>query len=224
VFSPVHGRRYTDADDLRQALADCLVLPVRFVDAVRQLHADRCTRFVESGALNALTRCVELTVPGVRVVAPLSSPDDEIAALRAAGQSVDQVSPNQPAPPPQPARLPAETRVTGQFVAAAPAIPTARTSRPAPTAAAQPARRSVVLDRLRELYAEALEDPADAFTEDAELEADLGIDSLKQTSLLARVVGEFDLPDRPAEMRVWDYATLGRLADHIVANQPKVSR
>jgi acyl carrier protein len=80
-----------------------------------------------------------------------------------------------------------------------------------------------VLDRLRVLYADALEYPADVFTEDADLEADLGIDSLKQTSLLARVAGEFGLPGRPAEMRVWDYSTLGRLADHIVASQPKVS-
>ncbi len=255
VFSPVHGRRYTDADDLLKALADCLVLPVRFLDTIRQLHSEGCTLFVESGALNALTRCVELTVPDVCAVAPLSSPDDEVAALasaalasaalaspalasaalasavmRTVGQSAAgaelshlelshlELSHLEPGP------LPAETRVTGQFAPPAAVIPAARAGQPPPAAVHESARRGVALHRLRVLYAETLEYPIDALTEDAELEADLGIDSLKQTSLLAKVAGEFDLPGRPAEMRVWDYPTLGRLADHIVASQPRASR
>ncbi|MBW4717308.1 acyltransferase domain-containing protein [Saccharothrix obliqua] len=203
VYSPVHGRRYTDDDDLKWALAECLVRPVRFVDAVRELHAKGHTTFIESGALNALVKCVEQTVPDVRVVAPLVDPEQEDAGLRAATDPA--------APPParasrngQPARTspPAEAQVVGVV------------GEPVPVAPAAADRRRVLAE-LRELYAAALEYPADLLTEDALLEAELGVDSLKQTSLLGRVVERFGLADRPAELPVWELPTLGRIADYV---------
>lgn len=210
VHSPVHGRRYTDDDDLKQALAECLVLPVRFTDAVRALHAKGCATFIESGALNALTKCVEQTVPNVRTFAPLADPREEDAGLRAAaGQpplrpsrngwpGPDSVPPGTPAP-----AAPPEAQVVG-VVGDVP---------PAPSG---PDRRQVLAE-LRDLYAEALEYPPDLLTEDALLESELGVDSLKQTSLLGRVVERFDLPERPAELPVWELPTLGRIADFVTS-------
>jgi len=223
VYSPIHGRRYTDTDDLKQALADCLVLPVRFVDAVRDLHAQGCTTYVEVGALNALTRCVQATVPGVHTFAPLLTPEDETANLGAAAEAARRVdrptAPAAPAPvtavpeaalvaplaePPLPPAVPAE-------------IPQARTG--TESVAPSPADRDQVLERLRLLYAAALEYPPELLTEDASLEAELGIDSLKQTSLLARVIEQFELPGEPGDLRVWELPSLGRIADLVLASR-----
>lgn len=178
VYSPVHGRRYTDADDLRRFVAEGMVRPVLFADAVRELHAEGVTTFVECGALNALTRCVELTVPDVEVIAPLLDPAEELAGLR---------------------------RVTGERPV--PVVPMARTPTDRPN-------REAVLARLRRLYAAALEYPEEVLTEDALLEAQLGVDSLKQTALLGKVVAEFGLSEDPAA--VWDLPSLGKIADHVV--------
>ncbi|MEV0675203.1 acyltransferase domain-containing protein [Actinosynnema sp. NPDC050436] len=246
VYSPIHGRRYTDDDDLKAALAECLVLPVRFTDAVRELHTKGCTAFVESGALNALTKCVEQTVPGVRTVAPLVDPEEEVEGLRAAvdgtAQPPTRASRNgrsrpDPSPPevqvvgvvgddPQPAhprtagRVPEPRDVRARVpedrdVDAQPGEGI-RPSQPAPVGpeAGAPDRHRVLAE-LRELYADALEYPTDLLTEDALLEAELGVDSLKQTSLLGRVVQRFDLPERPAELPVWELPTLGRIADYV---------
>jgi len=178
VYSPVHGRRYTDADDVRRSVAEGLVRPVLFADTVRELHAEGVTTFVECGALNALTRCVELTVPQVDVIAPLLDPADELAGLR---------------------------RVVGEQPA--PVVPMARTSEDRRS-------RDAVLARLRRLYATALEYPEEVLTEDALLEAQLGVDSLKQTALLGKVITEFGLSEDGTA--VWDLPSLGKIADHVV--------
>jgi acyl transferase domain-containing protein len=178
VYSPVHGRRYTDADDIKRSIADCMVRPVDFVSAIRELHAEGVGQYIECGALNALTRCTELTVPDVRTMAPLLDPADEIAGLRRA--CGDRPEPVVPA-----ARKPVD----------------------------QPDRSSV-LARLRALYAEALEYPEHVLTEDALLEAELGVDSLKQTALLAKVATEFGLGT--TAVQVWDLPSLGAVADHVL--------
>ena len=53
------------------------------------------------------------------------------------------------------------------------------------------------------------------FLADADLEADLGIDSVKQTEMLARVAEQYALPALPDDFRLADYTTLGRIADLI---------
>lgn len=181
VYSPVHGRRYTDADDIKRAIADCMVRPVNFLGAIRELHSEGVGQYIECGALNALTRCTELTVPNVRTIAPLLDPADEIAGLRrACGDRPEPVVPSARRPVDQP-------------------------------------DRSSVLARLRTLYAEALEYPENVLTEDALLEAELGVDSLKQTALLTKVAAEFGLGD-PAmnTVQIWDLPSLGAIADHVL--------
>jgi [acyl-carrier-protein] S-malonyltransferase len=218
VFSPIHGRRYTDTDDLRQALADCLILPVRFTDAVRSLHAQGCVNFVEVGALNALTRCVQLTVPSTRSLAPLLVPAEEVSQLRAVADiCVHGVAAPAPARPVASSPTRAEAYVVAPLPDPEPietpaAIPLARNG----STATAPASDDV-LERLRELYATALEYPVEVLTPDAALEAELGVDSLKQTALLGKVITEFGLGDEPGELRVWEFRTLGHIADHIAA-------
>jgi acyl transferase domain-containing protein len=199
VYSPIHRRRYTDDDDLRQALADCLVRPVRFTETVRELHAKGCDTFIETGALNALTKCVEQTVPGVRTFAPLADPEHEADELRVAAQMCRDSGLRQPGQ--------AEVQVVAPPAAAVPP-------------AQRPPDRAAVVARLRDLYAEVLEYPPDLLTEDALLEAELGVDSLKQTSLLTKVVERFGLAEQPGELRVWELPTLGRIADYVTRREP----
>ncbi|MBB5957177.1 acyl transferase domain-containing protein [Saccharothrix tamanrassetensis] len=215
VYSPIHRRRYTDDDDLRQALAECLVRPVRFTETVRSLHAMGCTTFIESGALNALTKCVEQTVPAVRTFAPLTDPTQEETGLRAATLSASDGRSHPPG---------SEPRTSGDVVRPgghAEAVPEAQVVGVAmpPARAGSAPDRSRVVAQLQQLYAQALEYPPELLTEDALLEAELGVDSLKQTALLAKVVGRFGLRVQAGDLRVWELPTLGRIADYVTATE-----
>ncbi|MFC9943261.1 acyltransferase domain-containing protein [Streptomyces pratensis] len=68
-----------------------------------------------------------------------------------------------------------------------------------------------LLATLRTLYAEALEYPEEVFTPDALLEAELGVDSVKQVELLARASQHYGLPARASGFRLADYDTLDRI-------------
>ena len=88
----------------------------------------------------------------------------------------------------------------------------------APPSAPDPAPamiRAELFQALASMFAEALEYPEEVFTEEVELEAELGIDSVKQTELLARVSERYSLPPRPADFRLSDYHTMGRVTDYV---------
>lgn len=93
------------------------------------------------------------------------------------------------------------------------------------TSAAQAASRAVpeerpaargtdtadVLGELRSLYADAVGYPVDVFEPGTELEADLGIDSIRQTELLVRVLEKYSLPRE--QVRITEYTTLESVAE-----------
>jgi malonyl CoA-acyl carrier protein transacylase len=79
-----------------------------------------------------------------------------------------------------------------------------------------PTNRADVFKSLTTLYATALEYPEEVFTEDVELEAELGVDSVKQAELLARVAEEYHLPGRPEDLRLSDYHTMGKVVDFVL--------
>jgi malonyl CoA-acyl carrier protein transacylase/acyl carrier protein len=68
---------------------------------------------------------------------------------------------------------------------------------------------------LRGLYADALEYPEEVFTDDVLLEADLGIDSVKQVELFSQVSERYGLPPRPEGFRLSDYSTMGKVIDYV---------
>ena len=105
----------------------------------------------------------------------------------------------------------------------APAAPAARTAA-APAAPATSAAEATgdpgvaeVTERLRALYATALEYPLEAVEPEADLEADLGVDSLKRAEMLGKVAAEFRLPDSVNDGRFLAHATLAELADMVTA-------
>jgi acyl-CoA oxidase len=81
ALSPIRRRAYTDSDDLRDALADCVVKPVQLVEAFESLpEKDRL--FIEIGVGASLCRCARVTCPGARTLAPLAKPLAARDALR----------------------------------------------------------------------------------------------------------------------------------------------
>ena len=98
------------------------------------------------------------------------------------------------------------------------AAPAGEGGRPAPSAAKT---RAELFSEVTALFAEALEYPEEVFTEEVQLEAELGIDSVKQTELLARVIQRYELPPRPADFRLSDYSTMGKIVDFVYAALPR---
>lgn len=211
VFSPILGRYYRDQDDLGELLAAHLVAPVEFGTAVSRAHGSGARVWVEVGGGRALTNLVRAHHPEVSVCTPLHGGPEALAeTVRFLGgtttitlaPALAQVMPPLPvAPTPPPVR-----------------------AVPPPAAVPEPPRaamtRDVIEARVRKLYAEALEYPEEVFEHDAELEADLGIDSVKQTELMTRLGDVFGLGPRPEGMRMGDYRTFGRVLDFVADSLP----
>jgi len=239
VFSPIVGRWYAPEDDLTAILASHLVRRVRFADAIRDLRRNGAAVFVEGGAQDTLSRIVRsiLDDSDVVTVAPLLPGTDEPQALRdAVGRLAEAGVADATAPPVadinalRRALLPhLETSDFERFwavrgsrvlalvrdeLSSLPQNGTSPAHRDAPQErAAHGNNRAAVLEELIGIYAEALEYPREVFEEDTDLEAELGVDSVKQTELLARVSDRYGLPPRPPEFRMAQYNTLGRIAD-----------
>ncbi|KZB87998.1 acyltransferase domain-containing protein [Amycolatopsis regifaucium] len=193
VYSPILGRRYHDGDDLAALLGLHLSQPVQFREALSGLYAEGRRSFTELGAGETLTKLV-------RAAFPLAS---AVGALTQTGQ---------PTPVPR----------TRQAVAVpAPAAPPVQETVPAPAlvAAGSVPARGEVFSRLRELYAEALEYPVEVLTEDAALEADLGVDSMRQTELLTKARQIFDLPAPAPGFRSTDLDTLAKVTDYVTGSR-----
>ena len=69
-----------------------------------------------------------------------------------------------------------------------------------------------------------MEYPPEVFTEDVALEAELGIDSVKQMELLGKLETQFQLPPRPDTFRLSDYGTLRKITDFVYQQPPRPRR
>ncbi|MBK0373082.1 acyltransferase domain-containing protein [Streptomyces sp. RB110-1] len=217
VYSPIEGRFYRDDDDLLSCIVGHLLRPVRWLEALRDLHAGGADTFVQLGAKDSLTRTVSETLPQVTVSGCYGSriAREELTAV--AQRFGTTTTPLPPAPAPAAAPEPARpVRSQAPQPPQAPAPPAEREAEP-DGADADP--RAVVLAELRAFYAEALEYPQDVLEEAADLEADLGVDSVKQAELVSRVVEHWGLPPLADDYRVSDYITLGQVADLVLAGR-----
>ncbi len=77
--------------------------------------------------------------------------------------------------------------------------------------------RAEVAAELRALYAEALEYPEEVFEDEVQLEAELGVDSVKQVELLSRVSKRYGLPTRQSGFRIDNYNTMGKVVEFVLA-------
>ncbi|MBU9610064.1 acyl carrier protein, partial [Burkholderia multivorans] len=81
--------------------------------------------------------------------------------------------------------------------------------------------RERLFAELVDIYAEAMEYPAEVFSETIELEAELGIDSVKQTEIIQRIIARYALPPLPANFRSGDFKAMGQIVDFVYENQGK---
>ncbi|MFK3731383.1 acyltransferase domain-containing protein [Streptomyces sp. NPDC088090] len=220
LHSAILGRRLEGPDGVADLVAAHLVRPTRFTEAVRRLHADGVDLFVECGPRGVLSDLVEATVPGVRVVAPLR----RRAGGRAVADALSGVGSGAPSSgasgalrPPEgdPAPRPRASRAGGGGEGGG-----GEGGLGAGTGAEADGGgdgvgvgdRKAVVETLRSLYATALGYPPEVLTEDADLEADLGVDSIKQTELFAQAAARYGRT-LPAEgSRLTSYTTLDALA------------
>lgn len=72
-----------------------------------------------------------------------------------------------------------------------------------------------LIEDLRRVYAENLEIPLDDVTEDADLAADLGVDSLTQDELMILAFERYGISDKTDYIQPMSYPTIGDLADLI---------
>lgn len=152
--------------------------------------------------------------PAVQATSP--APNGSAAPVAAA----PAVAPSSPAPSPgATAPVPATSAPPVPASTAAASAPSAEpaavneSARTAPT----PIGRDQVFAELARLYGEALEYPSEVFDADTELEAELGVDSVKQTDLLGRVAKRYQLPTPSAGFRIIDYPTFGHVVELVLA-------
>ncbi|MEU1947150.1 acyltransferase domain-containing protein [Streptomyces sp. NPDC020125] len=113
----------------------------------------------------------------------------------------------EPAAGPEPA---AEPEAASEPAAPAPSASSASEPRP------EGYDRERLFEELRTLYAEALEYPEDVFEDEVQLEAELGVDSVKQVELLSRVSSRYGLPPRESGFRLATYNTMGKITDFVL--------
>ncbi|MGB0651660.1 MAG: SDR family NAD(P)-dependent oxidoreductase [Thermoplasmatota archaeon] len=111
----------------------------------------------------------------------------------------------------------AERASGGAPAAATEAAPTAPTAEPAPLPAAPPSAAvgpDDVLAKLTAMVAEQTGYPAEMLEPDLDMEADLGIDTVKQAELFGAIRDAYDLPAEEG-LQIKDYPTLRAVAGYV---------
>jgi acyl transferase domain-containing protein/acyl carrier protein len=208
VYSPMYGRCYNDDDDMAGLLARHLVRPVNFIEAVRFVHACGADVFMECGARDILTQLVLRTVPAVSGYAPFTSISTAQTMLRELKSKYgsakrDPVAITHRAA----AAVRAEMDVTIKPETDVTILSPAGAATASGGALHPKEFHTVTMTEIRQIYADSLGYPLEVFEEDADLEADLGIDSITRTQLLVHVFEHFG---RPVDTtRISSYGTFG---------------
>ena len=118
-------------------------------------------------------------------------------------------------------RAPGATAAVAAPVAPAPApaveAPSAPETEPAPTASAAPQAASAddgISDRVLEIVAEQTGYPTDLLDMELDLEADLGIDTVKQAEVFARIRESYGI-ERDDALKLRDYPTLNHVVGFV---------
>ncbi len=198
----VSARTGRDTVELREDLADAVVAPVRFRDALAALGPGLC---VDVGPGDVVATLASRAGSPAVALAGADGPARVAAALVAAGHArfaldlpataVDLALPAAGAvaipaePPPRPAPVPVE---------------------PEPEPAAGDVRAGVVA-----AICEITGYPPDWVTEGADLEADLGVDSIRKMEILGALEKRFGFATPESEYAALQAADLGSLVAHV---------
>ena len=215
VHSPILGRPYLLDDNLTDLLAQHLVRPVDLLTTIRELHEHDHNLFVECGARDTLVSAVRRTVPNVQTLNCLDGtrPGPELIAS-VCSRLTGAIGPQQDHSPVE--SDPVEVCSPGSTTEHTQIRITAEPAAATPNAIT----RTELLSRLRTAYAAALDYPESVITDDADLEADLGVDSVKQTELLARMGEAFGVDVAVGGIDMADLSTLNGVAAAIQERLP----
>ncbi|MFJ2770297.1 acyltransferase domain-containing protein [Streptomyces sp. NPDC087300] len=236
VYSPTARRFLGAGDDPVELVTAALTLPVLLHDALLTLHCRGVVGFVECGEAEVASKFVResLTGAAVRLALEPSKSDTDKGRSKEAEAPVHASSGPQVRQPAVRQDPPTAVADAQAAVSTEPAPPPKRPTgaeedSPSASGGAEPASqppepdqgaandREGILKQLRELYAQELEYPEELLEEDAALEAELGVESLRQMRLLAKMQ-EVLLPGAPpVRLRLADHQTIGQIADFVVA-------
>lgn len=208
IYSPILGRFVTSASDARHVVNWHLTDPVRYLEALRTLYDEHDIReVVEVGARSVLTESARETLPAEAKL--LGPPPNMADTQEIIGFLLNGKDSGVPAARPIPLDQSMLKRDSAaRKVAATPSIVDTATVSGGPVIP----KHDELIAKLRRTFADAVGYPEDVFTDDAHLEADLGIASVKKTELLVNLLDEYQLQTPPADLRMRDYTTLPQLA------------
>ena len=150
--------------------------------------------------------------------------DPRGARLGAPGRAAPRAQSKPSAPSTPKAALPPVTSAPAVAAKAAPVpqgAPQPIAAPPAPSAQAPAGGQSAVLERVMAIVAVQTGYPADMLEPDLDLEADLGIDTVKQAEMFAAVRGEYDLP-RDENLNLRDFPTLEHVVGWVLSQRPEL--
>ena len=238
VLSSVTNRFVSDPLDIRDNLVAQLTRPVAYVDLIERLIADGVTVLLEVGPGNVLTRLHRrIAGDGDTVVIATDNPKrpglEAILRVQAALECAGRhgASPALEGPHVTAAGTPVAARAlrpssvlhfdaTLERKQKKTAARSPETASGAPSAAPEPAGDQPVSDGLADLLirfvCEETGYPADVVELDADLEADLGIDSIKKARLLGELRDRFRIkPESMEKLSLDDFPTLRRVLDFL---------
>ncbi|MGP3943620.1 acyltransferase domain-containing protein [Streptomyces sp. 6N106] len=210
------------------------------VAAVRALAEDSTAIGAFSSRPSA--RPSDRLLPSARASAPApAGPPSAVAVVEEPARASVPVS-AAPAPYTEPVAPPAPAVPVIAAAPPVPADPVISYAPPAPAtaqAAAAPVTQAApvdavappsagldyetVLAELRTLYGDFLGYPPDLLGEDDGLESELGVESLKQVTLLGRVSERYDLPDLRSNSSLLTAGTLRRIAEGVVQGRAEAA-
>ncbi|MGM0559419.1 MAG: type I polyketide synthase, partial [Myxococcota bacterium] len=196
-------------DQIRDLLAEQVASPVEFISEVDNMYDAGARIFIECGPKRAQTSFVDSILSGKDVVSmytnhpkdgDVGSINNALAQLWARGVWSDATRSKRPA---------AETADTTEAAESTQSPGAATTQSPALS-------RDDVLDTMLGVLCDKTGYDPDEIEFDFELEADLGIDTVKQAEIMADVREGFVLP-KDEDFRLADYPTLDAMADYVLA-------
>ncbi len=211
------------------------------VGAVRALAEDPAA--MGSFSSRPLGRPSERLLPSARVSAPEPAGPPSAVAVAEAPARVSAPVPAapayyaEPAAPAAPVAPPASVApvvsAPASAVSYAPPAPVTADAPAVPVTPAAPVDAvappsagldyETVLAELRTLYGDFLGYPPDLLGEDDGLESELGVESLKQVTLLGRVSERYDLPDLRSNTSLLTAGTLRRIAEGVVQGRAEAA-
>lgn len=208
VAANVTGKNYpTGREEILDMLASQVASPVQFIKGIETLYENGARTFVEVGpkrVLNALATDILKTRPDVTIMATnhprkggAPSLHDALCGLLAAGYV-----PTGSASFSREASLPVEINMPEPVVETSTVLDTAEI-------------QSFVLN----LVSEKTGYPAEMLDLGLDLEADLGVDTVKQAELFAAVREHYGIPRRE-DLRLADYNTLQKVIQFVADSSP----